>query len=121
MGFGFFGAEEDGLGLFGADHEVDVVGRPEAVGKGGEEGICVGREVDAAGGRFEVEDGADEGGVLVGEAVVLLTGPGAGFDVVDRGDVFAPGGFTGLPVVLVMVTALGSGMEVVTILLNLLY
>lgn len=72
------------------------------MGEGGEEGVRVGRQVDASGGGFEVENSADKGGVLVREAVVLLTGPGAGFDVVDRGDVLAPGGFTGLATILVM-------------------
>jgi len=57
----------------------------------------------------------------MGEAVVLLTGPGASFDIVDRGDVLAPGGFTGLTIMLVTVMRWGLGMEVVTILLNLLY
>lgn len=75
------------------------------MGKGGEEGVCVRREVDAGGVRFEVEDGANEGGILMREAVVLLTGPGACFDVIDRGDVFAPGSFTGLATMLVMGTS----------------
>lgn len=32
----------------------------------------------------------------MGKAVVLLSGPGASFKVVDAADVFSPGGLTGL-------------------------
>lgn len=90
---GFGGGEEDGLRLLGADHEVGVVGGVQAVGDGGEEGVGVGGEVDAGGLRLEVEHGADEGRVLVGEAVVLLSRPGAGFDVVEGGEGAAEAGF----------------------------
>lgn len=57
---------------------------------GRETAVCVRRKVDAGCGGLEVEDGADEGGVLVGVAVVLLSYPGAGFEVVYTGGVFAP-------------------------------
>lgn len=60
------------------------------MGEGREEGICIWGKVDAGGGGFEIEDGADEGRILVGEAIVFLAGPRACFDVVDATDVFAP-------------------------------
>lgn len=66
------------------------------MGEGGEEGVCVWGKVDAGGVGFEVQDGADEGGILMGEAVVFLSGPGTCFDVVDAADVFAPGSLTSL-------------------------
>ena len=44
---------------------------------------CVWREVYAGRTGLEIEDGSDEGRVLVGEAVVLLSSPRAGFNVVD--------------------------------------
>lgn len=93
MGFCFCWGEPNGLGLFGPDNEVDVILRPEAVAEGAEEGVGVGRQVDAGHLRFEVEHGADEGRILVGEAVMFLPGPGGGFDVVDAADIFAPGCF----------------------------
>lgn len=61
-----------------------------------QEGVCVGWEVDSCGGGFQLQDGADEGWILVGETVVLLTGPGAGFDVVDTGDRAVPCGLASL-------------------------
>lgn len=86
----FIRGEEDGLRLLGADHKIDVILRPETMSKRGQKGVCVGRKVDASGGGLEVQDGADEGRVLMGETVVFLSSPGTGFDVVDTANVFAP-------------------------------
>lgn len=60
------------------------------MGNGRETAVCVGREVDAGCGGLEVEDCANEGRVLVGVAVVFLSCPGTGFEVVYAGGVFAP-------------------------------
>jgi hypothetical protein len=62
----------------------------------GEECVCVGWEVDSGSVSLEIEDGADEGWVLMGETVVLLAGPGTGFDIVDAADRTVPLGFVGL-------------------------
>lgn len=86
----FIRGEEDGLRLLGADHKIDVILRPETMSKRGQKGVCVGGKVDASGGGLEVQDGADEGRILMRETVVFLSSPGAGFDVIDTADVFAP-------------------------------
>ena len=41
MGICFFRGKKDGLRLFGANHEVDIVLRAEAVSYGGEEGVLL--------------------------------------------------------------------------------
>ena len=86
----FIRGEEDGLRLLGADHKIDVIFRPETMSKGGQKGVCVGRKVDASGGGLEVQDGANEGRILMRETVVFLSSPGTSFDVVDTADVFPP-------------------------------
>lgn len=63
---------------------------------GRETTIYVGWEVDAGCRGPEVENCTDEGGVLVGVAVVFLSCPGTGFEVVYAGSVFAPGCLTTL-------------------------
>jgi len=62
----------------------------------GQESVCIRRQVDPSGGGLELEHGADEGWVLVGEAIVLLAGPGAGFDVVDTANGAMPRGLLSL-------------------------
>ncbi len=57
---------------------------------GGKESVCVRGKIDAGCIRFEVENGADEGGVLVGEAIVFLSGPGTGFQIIDAADILSP-------------------------------
>ena len=91
----FLGRQVDGGGLLGTDDEVGLVLGFHDVVHGAEEAVGVGREVDAGGFGLEVEHGADEGGVLMREAVVFLTRPGRGLDVVDGGEVAAPGHFAG--------------------------
>lgn len=56
--------------LLRANHEVDIVLRTETVGDGTEETVRVGRKVDAGDGGLEVEDCADERGILMTEAVI---------------------------------------------------
>lgn len=62
--------------------------------RGGKESVRVRGKINAGCIRFEIEDGADEGGVLMGKAIVFLSGPCAGFEVIDAADVFSP---VGLP------------------------
>lgn len=45
------------------------------MGEGAEEGVCIRREVDTGSGRFEIQDRADEGRVLVGKTIMFLTSP----------------------------------------------
>lgn len=78
----FLGGEPYRCGLFGSDHEVGVVAGTEHVCDGGETAVSVRGEVDACCGGLKVEDCTDEGGVLVRVAVVFLSRPGAGFEVV---------------------------------------
>lgn len=57
---------------------------------GGEERIGIGRQVDSSCTRLQLQDRADERRVLMRESIVLLSGPRAGFDIVDAGDVVMP-------------------------------
>ena len=82
--------EPHGRGLLAADHEVDVVLSPEAVSHRAQEAVGIWRQVHARRLGLEVEDGADEAGVLVRETVVLLPCPGGGLDVVERSVGLAP-------------------------------
>ena len=66
------------------------------MGKGGKEGIGIWGEVNTSGARFEVQNGANEGRILVGESIMLLTRPGASFEVVDAAYVLSPGSLPGL-------------------------
>ena len=62
---GLFWGKEDWLRLLRADHQIHVVSGAEAMGKGREEGVGIRGKVHACGARFEVQNGADEGRVLV--------------------------------------------------------
>lgn len=66
------------------------------MGKSGKEGVGIWGQVNTCGARFEVQNGANEGRVLVRESVMFLTRPGASFEVVDAADVFPPGGLPSL-------------------------
>jgi len=48
------------------------------------------REIDTSRSRLQVEHCADEGRILMRETIVFLSGPGTGFDVIDRGKVGSP-------------------------------
>ena len=87
---GLLGGEPHGCGLLAADHEVDVVLGPQTVRHRAQEAVGIRGEVDASELGLEVEDGADEAGVLVREPVVLLPRPGGGLDVVERAARLAP-------------------------------
>ena len=69
-------------GLVG-DDDVDVVGAAQAVVGDGEQAVGVGRKVDAGDVRALVGDDVDEAGVLVGEAVVILTPDERGDEEID--------------------------------------
>jgi hypothetical protein len=58
---------------------------------GGEETICIGREINSFDTGFQVENGADERGVLMTEPVMFLTCPGTSFDVIETSDILSPG------------------------------
>ena len=63
---------------------------------GAQEAVGIGWKVDSGKLWLEVEDGTDEARVLVRETVVLLPSPSRGLDIVERPNVFAPGGFVSL-------------------------
>ena len=73
-----------------ANHEIDVVQAAEAVIHGRQEAVCVGREVDTHHLGLLVDDVVDETGVLVREAVVVLSPDVGGQQVVQRGDLPPP-------------------------------
>ena len=75
--------------LVGHD-DVDVVGRAQAVVGHGEETVAVGREVDADYLGWLVGDDVEEAGVLVREAVVVLTPDDGGEEDVEGCDLVAP-------------------------------
>jgi hypothetical protein len=60
-------------GLFTGDDDVDVVPRTQAVVGDREQGVRVRRQVDADYLGLLIDDVVDEAGVLVREAVVILT------------------------------------------------
>ena len=61
-----------------------------------QEAVGVRWEVDTSRLRLEVENGTNEGGVLVRETVVLLSRPGRGLEVVERTARMTPGSLAGL-------------------------
>lgn len=77
--------------LFAADHEIDVVLGAEAMGDGRQETIRVGGKVDTRELGLEIQDGTDEGRVLMGESIMLLAGPCRGFKVVEGATRLTPG------------------------------
>ncbi len=78
-------------GMLAGDHDVDVMAAAEAVVHDAQETVRVRRQIDAHHLRFLVHDQVDEAGILVGEAVVILPPDVAGEEVVERGDLPAPG------------------------------
>ena len=82
--------------LLAADHQIDVVLGTQAMGDRAQEAVSIRWEVYTSQCRLEVEDGTDKGRVLMRKAVMLLTSPGRGFDIVQRTNIFAPSGFVGL-------------------------
>ncbi len=64
--------------------------------QGGKEGIGIRGQVNACGAWLEVQNGTNEGGVLVRESIMLLTRPGACFEVVEAADILSPGSLPSL-------------------------
>ncbi len=77
-------------GLLPGDDHVDVVTAAQHVIGGGQQSVGVRRHVDPDDLGTLVEDVVDEAGVLVREAVVVLTPDVRGEEVVQRGDGCAP-------------------------------
>lgn len=93
---GLFWGKEDWLSLLRADHQIHIIVGAEAMSKGGKEGVGIWRQVNTCGARFEVQNGANEGRILVRESIMFLTRPSASFEVVDAANVFSPGGLPSL-------------------------
>jgi len=49
----------------------------------GEETICIWREINSFDSFLQIENSANEGWILMTEAIVFLTCPGTGFDVIE--------------------------------------
>lgn len=62
----------------------------------GKEAIRIRWEVNTSKLRLQIEKGTDKRGILMREAIVLLSSPGRGLQVVDRANVMAPFSFTSL-------------------------
>ena len=77
--------------VLAGDDDVDVVPAPQAVVHHREQGVGVGRQVDADDLGLLVDHVVDEAGVLVGEAVVVLPPDVRGQQDVQRGDRPPPG------------------------------
>lgn len=52
---------------------------------GAQETVGIRWEVYPRSSSFQIKNSADERGVLMGESIMFLARPGAGFEVVDRG------------------------------------
>ena len=77
--------------LLAPHHQIDIVFSTQAMRDGGQETICIGREVHARKLGLEVQDGADEGRVLMRETIVLLPCPSGSLNVVEGATGLAPG------------------------------
>lgn len=86
-----FWAQPYGCWLLAADHKVDVILCAEAVGHGAQEAVCIRRQVNTSESGLEVQDGADERWVLMGEAIVFLTSPSRSLDIVEGATWLTPG------------------------------
>ena len=80
-------------GVFAGHHHVDVMPAAQAVIKDRQQTIGIGREVDAHDIGLLVDDVVEETGILVREAVVILLPDVGGEQIVQRGDLPAPGQF----------------------------
>ena len=69
--------------LLTCDDDVDILARPQAMVVGGKQRVGVRRQVDAHDGRALVDHVVDEAGILVAEAVVVLTPDMAGQQVIQ--------------------------------------
>ena len=72
------------------DHDVDVMSAAQAVVHHRQQAVCIRRKVDPHDLGLLVHDVVDETGILVSEAVVILTPDMRGQQVVQRGDLPPP-------------------------------
>lgn len=61
----------------------------------GEKGVSIPGQIDPRCRRLQVQDRTDERGILMGKAVVFLSRPGAGLDIINAADIFTPVGLSG--------------------------
>lgn len=66
------------------------------MGKGGKKGVGIWGQVNPGGARFEIQNGPNEGRVLVRKSIMFLTRPGASFEVVEAANVLSPGSLPSL-------------------------
>ena len=77
--------------LLVGDDDVDVIGAAKTMIGHAQQTIRIGRQVDARDLRAFVDDQIEEAGILMREAVVILTPDGGGDQQIQRGDRGAPG------------------------------
>lgn len=61
------------LRLLSGDDQIDIIVTAQAVIRDRQQAVCVGRQIDAHDVGFFVCDMIDEAGILVGEAIVVLS------------------------------------------------
>ena len=79
--------------VFARNHHVDVMPAAQAVIKDRQQAVGIGRKVNAHDIGLLVDDVVEETGILVREAVVILLPDVGGEQIVQRGDLPAPGQF----------------------------
>ena len=77
--------------MFARDDDVHIVTALDAVVKAGEQAVGIGRQIHAHDVGLLVGDVVEEAGVLMREAVVVLLPDVGGEDIVEGGDIVAPG------------------------------
>ena len=77
--------------VFARDDDVHIVTALDAVVKAGEQAVGIGRQIHAHDVGLLVGDVVEETGVLMREAVVVLLPDVGGEDIVEGGDIVAPG------------------------------
>lgn len=94
MRVGLLRREPHRSGLLATDHQVHIVLRAQTVCDCRQEAVGIRRQVHPSKLGLEIEDGANERRVLVREAVVFLSRPSRGLDIVERATRLAPGRFS---------------------------
>ena len=77
--------------VFARNHHVDVMPAAQAVVEDRQQAIGVGRKINAHDIRLLVDHVVEKTGILVREAVVILLPDVGGEQIVQRGDLAAPG------------------------------
>ncbi len=86
-----------GRGLLPGHDDVHIVAAAQTVIGHREQGVGIGRQIDADDLSFLVDDVIDKAGVLMAEAVVILTPDMGGQQIVQRGNRPPPGDVDGTP------------------------